>query len=624
MIELDGGIELPYPKGATCPFVRDSWIGETRMSKRRPEMWQRAYTHCLHFLHTCFDSPMHSVCGWMGKNMEEVVDGRGQKVALRFLGEMRMQGYIRLVARSKDFSEEWERIIQPTQKLLKLRIVEIEPPMSVCILPDIVNETRLHSHLKIKGGVKTIANKRKVNVVKDMAKEQFTINKYIYNLVEEYGIPLDDYEKDCMYNRTLHSARMLADRTFRFPYFLCSRGRAYITTTCGISPQGADHERAILEPVFCQKLTTGGINALIEAAHGYSEIPFPVDIMIAHATYPDKYRHEWKLADKPYCYMACCRLLMLHKLDPERPLPAFTPLDGRCSGLQHWSALLRSNVITSHIGMEVEEAKLDIYEQVAHNWEPTLEAEYKFLAYRKVAKIPTMTWGYNAMPVTSGEWIYKLHGAKSSWDAVEEKYVYSEGISKKECYRLGRELYGSLQSTLGSLSVAVKWLSDCAAIITESGSPEIHWMAPDGFECMQRKVMGVPVTIAVKLSNGDVMRLGLLDFSDNIPNTHGAKLALAPNIIHSLDACHLRMVARKLVELGDPMIFVHDSFSTHSNFRSTLYKIIVETFIQLYNMDYLKELKEYWEWTYKVALPEPPQQGLWRPNILSECDAFFK
>ena len=327
---------------------------------------------------------------------------------------------------------------------------------------------------------------------------------------------------------------------------------------------------------------------------------------------------------QPYSYMACAELVYRYMLSPDTCIPAYIPLDGRCSGLQHWSAVVRSNAISRHLGMHVDEAALDIYEKVADDWAKSLPMEWTYLATRKAAKIPVMTWGYNATMMTSMDHISKLFGAKSKWDDALGAYVtYGEGLERGVTSKFGAQLYKQLQDTLGPLQHAVSWVSDCATALSKKGNVEIRWPTPDGFTCLQRKVKGKTKDLDCKLSNGDRFQLDIMDFSQEIPNTGKHRSAIAPNVIHSLDATHLRMVARRLRELGLPMIFIHDSFATHCNHREALYDIIIDTFIELYSREYLVELKNYWEALYEIELDSPPALGDWEPESIRGLKRFF-
>jgi len=407
-----------------------------------------------------------------------------------------------------------------------------------------------------------------------------------------------------------------------FPNYLCSRGRIYTGTTVGFSPQGADHEKSLVLPVHSEPLTQAGYEALLEATSGYAEQDWDAQDHIRHASDWFKEYYSWSKADKPYQYLACAELVRLYHEDPTQPLPSFTPLDGRCSGLQHWSAVTRSTAITNRLGMEYEEAPdgLDIYEFIAKSWGMTLEDALKQYASRLAAKVPTMTWGYNATRMTSIEHIDSLFGEEREWKDGGWVVVKS-GLDRKTTAALGSDLYNRLHESLGELSEAVKWVGTCARTVGKKNI-YINWTTPDGFVGQQKKVVMKEVRLQPILSNGKRMDVTINEPTRKADSRRHVS-SLAPNIIHSMDACHLRMVARRLQELGLPSIFVHDSFATHSNYREVLYKVIVEEFINLYSRNVLQNLKEEWEKLYEINLPEPPKLGDWDVEKLIICDAFF-
>jgi hypothetical protein len=612
MIQLDGGVILPDGKGKG--FAKPDGISPNKWQTMKPEMWERAYLHCLYSLPIHFDLPLHSVVPRIAKKMLEASDPFN--VALRFMGEMEIAGYVEF-ERGMD-----ERIVQPTKKFLSLNLDCERAPTSAITFPKMAGEGIPRS--PIRGGVRNAKNDEVADITSEIASQEFEVNQHMLDLTTEFPPQFDKTSSAYMYKRAMKSSKTLGSRKFRFPYFLDSRSRTYTDTTCGITPQGADHEKALVIPTYAEKLTPSGLVALIEAANGYSELDFTQEDMCRHINDPKGYQHEWSKADKPYSYLACAALIYRHSKDPNEPLPAFKPLDGRCSGLQHWSAVIRSNAITRHLGMHIDEADLDIYEKVAADWLATLEPEWHYLATRKAAKIPVMTWGYNATMMTSMEHIGKLFGAKSKWDDNIKAYVTDgEGLERGVTSKFGVQIYRQLQDTLGPLQGAVSWVSDCAVAISKIGNVEIRWPTPDGFTCLQRKVKGETKDLACTLSDDSRFQLDILDFSKDTPNTGKHRSAIAPNIIHSLDATHLRMVARRLKELGLPMIFIHDSFATHCNHVQALYDIIVDTFVELYSMNYLQDLKKYWEELYGVELDNPPELGEWKPESIRGLKRFF-
>jgi len=274
--------------------------------------------------------------------------------------------------------------------------------------------------------------------------------------------------------------------------------------------------------------------------------------------------------------------------------------------------------------MEPEEHELDIYEKVAHDWAGTLSEASKCYATRKAAKVPVMTWGYNATRMTSMEHLDKMFGQKKRWCRKEKAFVVVEdGLERATAGRLGCDLYDNLNTTLADLTLAVTWVSECATQISKAGNCDIHWPTPDGFECKQRKLIGVPERLRVVLSNDKEFEANILDYSGQKPAHGKHRSAIAPNIIHSLDATHLRMVARRLAALGLPMIFIHDSFATHVNHRDILYREIVDTFAELYSGNWLATLRAYWTDTYGLEFDAPPAQGDWNPETTKVLKRFF-
>jgi len=623
-VTLDGGLALPLPNEVTDPFTMPAGTPRRRWDNEKHSRWQRAYTHCLYAIHSQIGEPVHRAVNHIGDHMLEADDAYA--VSLRFIGEMELAGYIKFnVQKVKGSKDKTERIIEPTELLEGLQLGDLRAPDTAVKMP-LAKREHPQRMIPVRNGVESPENRKATKAVVAIAEELFTINPYMVYLLQNFrpGADSDDFKSEYMLDRCLTSCLELLGKEFRFPQFLCSRGRTYPAATCGVTPGGADWEKAVLMTVYQEPLTTDGLIALRETAHGYSEIEWSLTEMAAHAADPIRYESEWKKADKPYSYMGCAKMILDYLREPWKPSSAPVPLDGRCSGLQHWSALTRSESITDHLGMSEHEAELDIYEKVASDWEITLPETHKHYATRKAAKVPTMTWGYNATRMTSMEWLDKQFGEKRRWDRKTKDWIVTTpGLSRAEAGRLGAGLYDNLQDTLVDLKAAVDWVTDCADVISRAGNPDIHWPTPDGFECKQRKVVGDMRQVKVILSNGVDFRSAIMDYSGQIPAHSKNRSAIAPNVIHSLDATHLRMVAGRLRDAGLPMVFVHDSFSTHANHKKKLYKMITETFEELYSGNWMKELRMYWVTRYNVELPDPPAQGDWNPAILKSVQLFF-
>lgn len=547
-------------------------------------------------------------------------------VGLKFLAELEVLGFIEVPVWIEGKKKQVAYIVPTT--FLKSLLVDHPPHQNTIRYPVKTDYDNDNYEVRIKSEV--------IDVIKSDAADAisgttFVINSYILELLELFPRYDSDDAEFITYYRTLCEARRFRGKEFRFPYFYDSRLRIYNDTTVGFNPQGADHEKALILPVFKEKLTPEGLKALREACHGYSEVDWCDSSIIAFARNPERYRDEWIKADKPFCFMACANLLMQYYDDPEQPLPSFTPLDGRCSGLQHWSAMLGSDAITSRLGMEESEAEdgLDIYEYVAYVWQDELEGEYKLLVNRKLCKKPVMTFAYSATRMSSMENCDNILGRELSW--VDGEWVTSrEGIERRESFKLGGHLFDVTNKVLQPMVEGVDYLKECVEMImTKTDDTDIVWATFDGYSCVQRaykkKEMRVRVSDSLGKQHEIKLQVPQLNmYGQKIPSITKGKSGIGPNIIHSLDATHLRMVAMRLSELGLPAIWVHDSFAVHSNYREVLYSIIVEEFIKLYSVDHLQILKELWESTYDVELPEPPSMGSWNIKTLSNCARFFE
>ena len=92
MIELSGGVILPDGKGKG--FKKPDDVSANKWQELKPGMWERCYEHCLFSLYGLFELPLHSAVPRMAKRMLEASDPLN--VALRFMGEMELAGYIKL------------------------------------------------------------------------------------------------------------------------------------------------------------------------------------------------------------------------------------------------------------------------------------------------------------------------------------------------------------------------------------------------------------------------------------------------------------------------------------------------------------------------------------------------
>lgn len=569
------------------------------------------YVACLTKLHgalTRWDKGKHGLTNYLAQCLHDDV-----RIGLRFIAEM---VDARLLKREVERGPDGKSVgrISATPELVEIYLSGKCPnpirPVVIGYLP---------RPAIVRRGIKQDSYKAADAAISGLS---FNIDKYILDLFNRF--PVEEVDSPLAYKRTQEAAMKLRHYTFFFPYFLDTRGRHYVASTEGVTPQGRDYEKALCLPRFNEPLTERGVLAVIEAADGYSEDDQyrHMDISLRGLAYASQARTPendgWKGWDSPYCGMATANHLATYYDDPSQPIRAFVPRDGRCSGLQHWSALLRSSAVTGRIGMELEEHPdgMDIYEHVNALWTKCIPEPHQYICIRKSAKKPVMTFAYSATRMSAMKNIVDMWANKE------------ESLDFKTCCTYGSNLFSITEEVLEPLVGGVNWLKKCMKIITDTGVHRITWITPDGFMAVQDYKLKEIKELQVRLSDGKKLKIDIkvdvLDANGNtIPNLSKAKSGIGPNLIHSLDATHLRMAALRLHALGIPAVWVHDSFAVHANYVDVLDRIIKEEFLSLYDRNYLAEVKVYWEKEYGVELPDAPEFGDWDLYSILDCPKFF-
>jgi len=163
---------------------------------------------------------------------------------------------------------------------------------------------------------------------------------------------------------------------------------------------------------------------------------------------------------------------------------------------------------------------------------------------------------------------------------------------------MGREIFESCKV---SLKKPMQLLSifEMAGKEAESKGEFLHWTIPiTNFPVVQHYTEGIVKKVWVQYGpqKGERLNTGYFEntlqlfvcFIENVrPSKHKQSQGAAPNAIHSLDAAHL-MIA---VDTADfPITTIHDSFGCLLGDMPDLFKIIRQSFLELYSADPLSAL----------------------------------
>ncbi|UUY00961.1 DNA-directed RNA polymerase [Sphingomonas sp. J315] len=397
-----------------------------------------------------------------------------------------------------------------------------------------------------------------------------------------------------------------------FPHSMDFRGRVYPMPAMGVHPQADDPGKALLE--FAHGLPVGPTGGFWLAVHianlfGVDKVSFKdrVDWTYAHsaelidsALNPLDGNRFWTTADSPWMALAAAfdfADFLEHGEAHVSRLPI--PLDGSNSGLQHFSAMLRDPVGAAAVNLLPAAEPQDVYMEVGRRAQAVVDADPAPEAdpwrngkvIRAISKRPTMTFVYSATRFGMQDMILSALRDLDRANAEAGKLPHLEGADNyAAALYLSHVMYEAISEVVSAASGAMGWLRDVARVAVAANEP-IRWTTPDGLPVEQsyRELYGrrvkahwmgrqIKVTLAVEGS-------GI--------NSRGQINGIAPNFVHSLDAAHLRAVARGAKARGiDYLAVIHDSFGTHAARTDELVTILRETFVDQYRPDVLARLRD--------------------------------
>ena len=307
--------------------------------------------------------------------------------------------------------------------------------------------------------------------------------------------------------------------------------------------------------------------------------------------------------------------------------------DGTCSGLQHFSAILRDPIGGTAVNLVPQDKPNDIYRLVADKVNVVLKqdaisgtpdewdeekAKTKFgtktlsqiwLNYgvnRKVTKRPTMTLAYGAKKRGYTEQIIEdtikpALNAKTTCGFTE--------TNKYQCAMYMAELiWNAVGATVVRAVEGMDWLHKVSKLVTKNANV-VSWCTPLGLLLQQNYLKYESRIIKLRCA-GKRFRVYIPHQTGQIDKTKQAN-GIAPNFIHSMDACHLQMTVCRAKDAGiNHFTMVHDSYGCPMSQAGLMYDIVRKAFVDMYTEhDVLEEFRQYLQPLVNKKLPKPPQKG---------------
>ena len=339
-------------------------------------------------------------------------------------------------------------------------------------------------------------------------------------------------------------------------------------------------------------------------------------------------RGEWPPAellpstdDDVFQYIRACIEFVRADNNPNFVSHLPVSLDGCCSVQQHLSAVMRDEICGRYVHL-IPGGDLDLYEAVAEEVSKSslVMGDYECIEVcaaaimdgehdRKLVKAPAMTWGYRATIYTMTEQVRKV--------------LKTRGQDTRCAYALAKVIDTAVRKIAPRAVVAREEFLEPLVDICSAHGTALQWTTLDGIPVINQYFKpdthnyNYPLNggrVRIKWARGDLAEVRSLK----------ARNAVTANFIHSLDATHLRMVARAAKAEGIGTLCIHDSFAFLPSQARRGGQIIREQFIRLHSQDpllqvldetkrRLQALRNARPWTAKtlpdVVLPPLPPRG---------------
>lgn len=431
-------------------------------------------------------------------------------------------------------------------------------------------------------------------------------------------------------------ATMLRDQPeLYFVYFADSRSRVYPYTT-GISPQGSDLQKALLEFARGEPLDTieaqnhfyrAGANRWgFDKVSEQEQIQWVVErhqMLMDMAANPLDIL-DWLEADSPYQFLAWALEYRQFHLQGKDFLSRIAcGMDGSCNGLQNFSALLRDEVGGVHTNLVPSAKPNDIYSAVAavtkRRVDESEDGPLKRLwqahgVNRKITKRSVMTLVYGSKKHSSKGFILNDY-------LREVETGFPADMLKDAAGWLNERMWPAIGEVVVKARQAMDWFQKASSAILKV-EPHIQWATPTGFKVCQdyRKMESLGV-VRIRLTGLTQWKLsGYGDKPDKVAHRNG----IAPNFVHSLDASHMQFVASAAKDAGiHSVAMIHDDFGCHARFAEKFATIIRETFVKMYLADdWMERFAEFYR-AKGIELPPMPKKGKLDITVVLSSKYFF-
>lgn len=392
-----------------------------------------------------------------------------------------------------------------------------------------------------------------------------------------------------------------------FPHNFDYRGRMY-PIPIGLNPQGNDVAKGLLEFADPVQLTIDGVHqsvAYLASTYGYDKDNWETRFKKGMELLKNRVVY-YKEAEEPYVFAQVWDLLQRVN-NGDRESRISIAIDGSCNGLQHMSAITLDKSGGVNVNVSSMGERYDIYQIIAEKSVQSMRDrllefdlmlnldEKEIMELEVLPELIQIMTGKNSRkiakrPVMINPYGGTFNGYKGYVLESLKEYHPVHG-NQKSASILTKHINIAMKKNLKGGGLYKKWVSDIfkkvANNIKSHKEGTVYFTTPDGFivRNFMYTVTSKIYDIKSLVNRNGARKIKLQKVTDKI-NPRKISTAIQPNIIHSLDATHLRMTALAMRENGVKQLwFIHDSFGTNPNNIDLLNNITREQFVILYDPD---------------------------------------
>ena len=411
--------------------------------------------------------------------------------------------------------------------------------------------------------------------------------------IEDYNAQLE--QKNWRTTEVMYVAnRYVKESKFWLPWSFDYRGRIYSLVT-SLSPQGTDFDKALLKfadvgPVdsywlaFAVATTQGQDKASLQDRIKWTKNN--VSLISAIAEDPISHLDLWSNASEPWSFLAACIEYYECCVTCTRTTSGLPiGIDATQSGIQHLAALSLDRNAAALVNILPTDKPVDGYRTIAEDCLKYIEdKEVHPYINRKVTKRTAMTLPYGVTRDSARGYIREA--LKESKCDLSIKGRLSE-ITKAIYEKAIPEIFP------GPVDI-MHWLQKSAKEILKSHDV-IEWVTPSGFHVRQDLRVCVSERIRTRLMGSVVACQVGVGWGD--PDSKHHVSALAPNVVHSMDAALLNLT---FAYWDKPFTVIHDCVLGRSCDMKQMSIDIRLHFAEMYKAPVLRQ----WAEQVGVSVPE--------------------